>query len=169
MKKAFLALCASIFAAAASGETVEISTSGWCGSGTRRKWSFRGLSPTAGAAELTAGSQICSPWWPEANVLSATVTLACSTNEPTRFLQIKFLYDDGKPVGPVKFDAVARAGTFETQVIDANPARVARGIALTVPEDGDGDWCVRGISLAYAGSLANAATCPPRGLLLSIR
>ena len=169
MKKAFLALCVSIAAAVAGGETVEISTSGWCGSGTRQKWSFHELGQTAGAAELKTGAWINSPRWPEANVLSAAVTLACSTNEPTRFLQIKFLYDDGKPVGPVKFDAVARAGTFETQVIDANPARVARGIALTVPEGGDGDWSVRGISLAYAGSLANAATCPPRGLLLSIR
>lgn len=168
MKIVWCLICL-VAAAVASGETIEISTSGWCGSGTRQKWSFHGLGQTAGAAELKTGAWINSPRWPEANVLSAAVTLACSTNEPTRFLQVKFLYDDGKPVGPVKFDAVARAGTFETQVIDANPARVARGIALTVPEDGDGDWSVRGISLAYAGSLANAATCLPRVLLLSIR
>ena len=168
MKIVWCLICL-VAAAVARGETIEISTSGWCGSGTRQKWSFHGLGQTAGAAEFKTGAWINSPRWPEANVLSAAVTLACSTNEPTRFLQVKFLYDDGKPVGPVKFDAVARAGTFETQVIDVNPARVARGIALTVPEDGDGDWSVRGISLAYAGSLANAATCLPRGLLLSIR
>ena len=168
MKIVWCLICL-VAAAVARGETIEISTSGWCGSGTRQKWSFHGLGQTTGAAELKTGAWINSPRWPEANVLSAAVTLACSTNEPTRFLQVKFLYDDGKPVGPVKFDAVARAGTFETQVIDVNPARVARGIALTVPEDGDGDWSVRGISLAYAGSLANAATCPPRGHLLSIR
>ena len=168
MKKVFLALCVSIAAAVAGGETVEISTSGWCGSGTRRKWSFHGLRPTAGAARLTTGSQICSPWWPEANVLSAAVTLACSTNKPTRQLLVTFLYDDGK-ASTARVSSVRSPGAAETRSFDANPDRNAHGLRLSLSDGDDGDWTVSRVSLDCEGSLAQARTALPLGFLLSVR
>ena len=166
MKSAVIALCSICFAAAADGATVEISTDGWTGSGNTNGWKFANLG-TDGA--MTTGSFINSPIWPEAIVLCAAVTLACSTNAPTRFLQIKFLYDDENPIKPVKFDAVTLADTPETQMIYADPTRSARGIELTLSAGDTGAWSVRKISLAYGGSLAGSRTNPPQGFAVSVR
>lgn len=171
MKPSISFLCMALFASVAGGSTVEISTDGWTGSGARKKWSFRELDATSpgSAARFKSDSRINSPIWPEAIVLSAAVLLACSTNAPTRFLQIKFLYDDEKPIRPVKFDAVTLANTPETQMIYANPTRNARGIELTMSAGDTGAWSVRKISLAYGGSLAGSRTNPPQGFAVSVR
>lgn len=166
MNSAAIALCLALFASVAGGATVEISTDGWTGSGKTNGWTFANLG-TDGA--MTTGSFINSPIWPEAIVLCAAVTLACSTNAPTRFLQIKFLYDDENPIKPVKFDAVTLANTPETQMIYADPTRNARGIELSMSAGDTGAWSVRKISLAYGGSLAGSRTNPPQGFAVSVR
>ena len=171
MKCAAIALCVASFAAVAGGATVEVLTEGWTGSGVRKKWSFRALDATlpCGAARFTGGSRISSPIWPEAVVLCAAVTLACSTNTPTRWLRIRFLYEDDKPIRLEKFDAPAEADRLETQMVYADPDRVARGIELTVSEGDVGEWSVSKISLVCNGSLAKAHTNPPQGLAVLIR
>ena len=171
MKRAITCLGLALFAAAAGGATVEISTEGWTGSGVRKKWSFRELDATSpgGAARFKPGSRINSPIWPEAVVLCAAVTLACSTNAPARWLQIKFLYEDKKPIRPVKFDAITVADSPETQMIYADQTRSARGIELTMSDGDIGEWSVSKISLACSGSLAGSRTNPPQGFALIIQ
>ena len=171
MNSAAIAFCMALFASVAGGATVEILTEGWTGSGVRKKWNFRELdaTPPSSGARFKPESRINSPIWPEAIVLSAAVVLACSTNAPTRFLQLKFLYDDDKANHPMKFDAVTVADTPETQMIYANPTRNARGIELTMSAGDTGAWSVRKISLAYGGSLAGSRTNPPQGFALLIQ
>lgn len=171
MNSAAIALCLALFASVAGGATVEILTEGWTGSGARKKWSFRELDATSpgNAARFKSDSRINSPIWPEAIVLSAAVLLACSTNAPTRWLQIKFLYEDKKPIRPVKFDAITVADSPETQMIYADQTRSARGIELTLSDGDIGEWRVSKISLACSGSLAGSRTNPPQGFALIIQ
>ena len=79
MKRAITTLCLILFAAVASGATVEVSTEGWTGSGVTNGWTFANLGEpfAAGAARLGDGAWIASPTWPRASVLSATVTVEC--------------------------------------------------------------------------------------------
>ena len=170
MKSSISFLCLALFAAVAGGATVEISTSGWSGSGITNGWRFANLGePLAdGAARLGNGAWIASPRWPKASVLSATVAVECSTNAPDRFLQIAFLYDDGQPVKPIRFSAVSRADTTEIQTYDANPSRSARGIRLSYGDGSCGDWGISEIALIAKGELAADAPMSP-GLALIIR
>ena len=170
MKRAITTLCLILFAAVASGATVEISTSGWTGSGVTNGWSFANLGePFAdGAAKMGDGAWIASPRWPRASVLSATVTVECSTNAPDRFPQITFLYDDGQPAKPIRFSAVSRADTAEVQTYDANPSRSARGIKISSGTGTCGDWGISEIALIAKGELTADAPMSP-GLALIIR
>ena len=170
MKRAITILCMALFAAVASGATVEISTEGWTGSGVTNGWSFANLGePFAdGAARLGDGAWIASPRWPRASVLSATVTVECSTNAPDRFPQITFLYDDGQPAKPIRFSAVSRADTAEVQTYDANPSRSARGIKISSGTGTCGDWGIFEMALHAKGELAVDSPKSP-GLILIIR
>ena len=170
MNSAAIAFCMVLFAAATDGATVEVSTEGWTDSGVINGWSFANLGePFAdGAAKMGDGTWIASPTWPRASVLSATVTVECSTNAPDRFPQITFLYDDGQPAKPIRFSTVSRADTAEVQTYDANPSRSARGIKISSGTGTCGDWGIFKMALHAKGELAVDSPKSP-GLILIIR
>ena len=91
MNSAAIALCMALFASVAGGATVEILTEGWTGSGNTNGWKFANLG-SDGA--MGAESFIESPKWTDADILSAMVSVRCSTNQPDRIPQITFCYDE---------------------------------------------------------------------------
>ena len=142
----FVAICAAAFGAKESRIVLE--GGGW--SGATNGWTFAGIGADGA---MGAGSFIESPRWPKAEILTATITLCCSTNQPNRFVQITFLYDDDLPTRAIRVGAVERAGWGESQSFDANPDRVARGIRLTLSAGDVGDWQIAGVAIDYEGSL----------------
>ena len=102
---------------------------------------------------MGTGSFIESPRWPKAEILTATITLCCSTNQPNRFVEIAFFYDDDLPTRAIRVGAVERAGCCEEQSFDANPDRIARGIRLTLSVGEVGDWRIGGVAIAYEGDV----------------
>ena len=142
----FVAIGAAAFGAKESRIVLE--GGGW--SGATNGWTFAGIG-TDGA--MGAGSFIESPRWPKAEILTATITLCCSTNQPNRFVEITFLYDDDLPTRAIRVGPVERAGWSESQSFDASPDRVARGIRLMLSAGEVGDWRIAGVAIDYEGSL----------------
>ena len=102
---------------------------------------------------MGAGSYIESPIWTEADILSALVSVRCSTNQPDRTPQITFCYDDALTAKAIRLNPVAEGGRWESQAFDTNPDRHARGLRLALAETGTAAWIVRGIVLDYEGAL----------------
>ena len=148
----FVAIGAAAFGAKES--RIVLDGGGW--SGATNGWTFAGIG-TDGA--MGAGSVIESPRWPKATILTATITLCCSTNQPNRFVEITFLYDDELPSRAIRVGAVERANCREEQSFDANPDRIARGIRLTLSAGHVGDWRIGGVAIAYEGTMG----LPPAG------
>lgn len=142
----FVAICAAALGAKESRIVLE--GGGW--SGATNGWTFAGIG-TDGA--MGAGSFIESPRWPKAEILTATITLCCSTNQPNRFVEITFLYDDELPSRAIRVGAVERAGWGESQSFDASPDRIALGIRLTLSAGEVGDWRIAGVAIDYEVSL----------------
>ena len=150
MKTTVLLLFIAICAAAVGAKELRIVLEGGGWSGTTNGWTFAGIG-TDGA--MGAGSVIESPRWPKAEILTATITLCCSTNQPNRFVEIAFLYDDDLPTRAIRVGVVERADCREEQSFDANPDRIARGIRLTLSAGEIGDWRIDGVAIDYEGSL----------------
>ena len=142
----------------------------------------RGLGESAGrfAVELDAGGAtngwvvasggetVVSPTWPEAELLSAAVTLSCSTNAPNRWLAISFLRNGEAVAGPTRMEPVAAAGVTETQTFGVSRAKRANGLRLEVDEGRVGKWRVDAVEIAYFGSLVipeEPPAVPPNGPL----
>ena len=142
----FVAICAAAFGAKES--RIVVSGEGW--SGATNGWTFAGIGADGA---MGAGSFIESPRWPKAEILTATITLCCSTNQPNRFVEITFLYDDELPTRAIRVGAVERAGWGESQSFDANPDRIARGVRLTLSAGDVGDWRIGGVAIDYEGEL----------------
>ena len=142
----FVAIGAAAFGAKESRIVLE--GGGW--SGATNGWTFAGIGADG---TMGAGSVIESPRWLKAEILTATITLCCSTNQPNRFVEITFLYDDDLPTRAIRVGAVERAGCRESQSFDASPDRVARGIRLTLSAGDVGDWRIAGVAIACEGSL----------------
>lgn len=117
---------------------------------------------------MSTGSFIESPRWPKAEILTATITLYCSTNQPNRFVQISFLYDDDLPTRAIRVGAVSQADCREEQSFDANPDRIARGVRLTLSDGDIGDWRIESVALDYEGSLRLPRAGPSRGFKILI-
>ena len=150
MKSAVIALCSICFASVAGGATVEILTEGWTGSGVTNGWKFANIG-TGGA--MGAGSFFQSPKWTDADILSAMVSVRCSTNQPDRIPQLTFCYDDALTAKAIRLNPVAKEGRWESQAFDTNPDRHAKGLRLELAETGTAVWFVRSIVLDYEGSL----------------
>ena len=142
----FVAIGAAAFGAKES--RIVLDGEGW--SGATNGSTFAGIG-AYGA--MGAGSFIESPRWPKAEILTATITLCCSTNQPNRFVEITFLYDDELPSRAIRGGAVERANCREEQSFDANPERIARGIRLTLSAGEVGDWRIGGVAIAYEGDV----------------
>ena len=83
-------------------------------------------------------------------MLGAEVALKCSTNLPSRFLQVSFLWD-GKVVSwPIRFEAVFAANTREAQSLVVSRAKHANGIALSLSSGEVGNWGVYEVRLTTA-------------------
>ena len=147
----FCCLAVVLMAAAAFGakETrIVLEGGGW--SGATNGWTFAGIGADGA---MGAGSFIESPRWPKAEILTATITLSCSTNQPNRFVVITFLYDDDLPTRAIRVGAVERADCREEQSFDASSDRVARGIRLTLSAGEVGVWRIAGVAIDYDGEL----------------
>ena len=142
----FVAICAAAFGAKES--RIVLDGGGW--SGATNGWTFAGIGADGA---MGTGSFIESPRWPKAEILTATITLSCSTNQPNRFVQVTFLYDDELPTRAVRVGVVEKAGLGESQSFDANPDRIARGVRLTLSAGEVGDWRIGGVAIDYEGSL----------------
>ena len=141
-----VAICASSFGAKES--RIVLDGGGW--SGATNGWTFAGIGADGA---MGTGSFIESPRWPKAEILTATITLSCSTNQPNRFVQVTFLYDDELPTRAVRVGVVEKARLGESQSFDANPDRIARGVRLTLSAGEVGDWRIGGVASDYEGSL----------------
>ena len=124
----------------------------WNGDGEFMSWRWEKLGEAFedGAARFAADSRIVSPTWAELDVLGAEVTLCCSTNAPSRFLQMSFLRDGKVVSGPIRFEAVSVADKRETQTLAVSRAKHANGIALSVSDGTVGDWGVYEVRLTTA-------------------
>ena len=142
----FVAICTAAFGAKETRIVLE--GGGW--SGATNGWTFAG---TGADGAMGAGSVIESPRWPKAEILTATITLSCSTNQPNRFVEIAFLYDDDLPTRAIRVGAVERADCREEQSFDASSDRVARGIRLTLSSGDVGVWRIAGVAIDYDGEL----------------
>ena len=105
-KRPAVALVCLIAAAAwGSAPSVQMATLRWSGDGEFMGWRWEKLGEPFedGAARFAAESRIVSPMWAELDVLGAEVALRCSTNTPSRFLQVSFLRDGQVVSGPIRF------------------------------------------------------------------
>ena len=124
----------------------------WSGDGEFMSWRWEKLGEAFedGAARFAAESRIVSPRWAELDVLGAEVALRCSTNAPSRFLQMSFLRDGKVVSGPIRFEAVAVADKRESQSLAVSRAKHANGIALSLSSSEVGDWGVYEVRLTTA-------------------
>ena len=131
---------------------VRMATLRWTVDGDFMGWRWEKLDEPFedGAARFAAESRIVSPTWAELDVLGAEVTLRCSTNAPSRFLQVSFLRDGTVVSGPIRFEAVFAANTREAQSLALSRAKHANGIALSVSDGTVGDWGVYEMRLTTA-------------------
>ena len=130
----------------------QMATLRWNGDGEFMSWRWEKLGEAFedGAARFAAESRIVSPRWAELDVLGAEVALKCSTNMPSRFLQVSFLRDGKAVSGPIRFEAVAVADKREAQSLAVSRANHANGIALSVSDGTVGDWGVYEVRLTTA-------------------
>ena len=132
----------------------QMATLRWSGDGEFMGWRWEKLGEAFedGAARFAAESRIVSPRWTELDVLGAEMALRCSTNAPSRFLQVSFLRDGKVVSGPIRFEAVFAANTREAQSLAVSRAKHANGIALSLSSGEVGDWGV------YEARLTTAPT-----------
>ena len=131
---------------------VQMATLRWSGDGEFMSWRWEKLGEPFedGAAQFAVESRIVSPTWAELDVLGAEVALRCSTNMPSRFLQVSFLRDGKVVSGPIRFEAVFAANTREAQSLAVSRAKHANGIALSLSSGEVGDWGVYEVRLTTA-------------------
>ena len=122
-----------------------------------------------GAARFAAESRIVSPTWAELDVLGAEVTLCCSTNAPSRFLQMSFLRDGKVVSGPIRFEAVAVADKRESQSLAVSRAKHANGIALSLSGGEVGDWGVYEVRLTTEPTTYRNMSPPKKGFMVIIK
>ena len=161
MKRAITILCMALFAAVASGATVEISTCGWTGSGVTNGWSFANLGePFAdGAAKMGDGAWIASPTWPEIDILSVTICYECPVTTPDRSPQVTLLRDGATVDGPIELGLPFFANRAERTTIRAQQETQANGIVLDLPGDGLSCWGILSVVLA---TVPTSRPKPPR-------
>ena len=131
------------------------------------RWEKLGEAFEDGAARFAAESRIVSPTWTELDVLGAEVALRCSTNRPSRFLQVSFLRDGKVVSGPIRFEAVFAANTREAQTLAVSRAKHANGIALSLSSGEVGDWGVYEVRLTTAPT--TYVPPPKKGFMIIIR
>ena len=154
MKRAITTLCLILFAAVASGATVEISTEGWTDSGVTNGWSFANLGEDGA---MGAKSVIESPKLEQQAIAELTVTLQCSPGMPAVNISYALLRN-GKVVAPPKSVwPVAFANRRENQSMSVNPELRANAVRIF----GADGWCVSSIQL-------QTRPCPQPGLILRI-
>ena len=146
---------------------VQMATLRWSGDGEVRNWRWEKLGEAFedGAARFGAESRIVSPTWAELDILGAEVALRCSTNMPSRFLQVSFLRDGKVVSGPIRFEAVFAANTREAQTLAVSRAKHANGIALSLSSGEVGNWGVYEMRLTTAPTTyvpPNEPTEPPK-------
>ena len=146
----------------------QMATLRWSGDGEFMSWRWEKLGEAFedGAARFAAESRIVSPTWAELDVLGAEVALRCSTNAPSRFLQVRFLRNGKVVSGPIRFEAVAVADTRESQSLTVSRAKHANGIALSLSDGEVGDWGVYEVRLMTAPT---TYVPPKEGLMVIIR
>ena len=152
-KRPAVALFCLIAAAAwGSAPSARMATLRWSGDGEFRSWRWEKLGEAFddGAAQYAAESRIVSPTWAELDVLGAEVALRCSTNAPSRFLQVSFLRDGKVVSGPIRFETVFAANTREAQSLAVSRAKHANGISLSLSSGEVGDWGVYEVRLTTA-------------------
>ena len=139
----------------------------WSGDGEFMSWRWEKLGEAFedGAARFAAESRIVSPRWTELDVLGAEVALRCSTNAPSRILQVSFLRNGKVVSGPIRFEAVAVADKREAQTLAVSRAKHANGIALSLVED----WRICEVTLSLVGSSLRAKQLQKRGLAIVIK
>ena len=145
----------------------QMATLRWSGDGEFMSWRWEKLGEAFedGAARFAADSRIVSPTWAELDVLGAEVTLRCSTNAPSRFLQVSFLRDGKAVSGQIRLEAVAVADARESQMLAVSRAKHANGIALSLSSGEVGDWGVYEVRLTTAPTTyvpPNEPTEPPK-------
>ena len=164
----FALLCLTAAAGFCAETPTQMATLRWTGDGEFMNWHWEKLGEAFedGAARFAAESRIVSPTWAELDVLGAEVALRCSTNTPSRFLQMSFLRDGKVVSGPIRFEAVFAANTREAQSLAVSRAKHANGIALSLSSGEVGDWGV------YAVRLTTTPTTyvpPKKGFMVIIR
>ena len=175
MARRFGAVIGIWLAMAGFGE--EVATLRWSGDGEFMSWRWEKLGEPFedGAARFAAGSRIVSPRWAALDVLGAEVALRCSTNAPSRFLQVSFLRNGKVVSGPIRFEAVFAANTREAQSLAVSRAKHANGIALSLSSGEVADWGVYEVRLTTAPTTyvpPNEPTEPPKkqtGLMIIIK
>ena len=150
-------------------EPATIATLRWSGDGEVRSWRWEKLGEAFedGAARFAAESRIVSPTWAESDVLGAEVALRCSTNAPSRFLQVSFLRDDEVVSRPIRFEAVFAADARESQSLAVSRAKHANGIALSLSGGEVGDWGVYEVRLTTAPT--TYVQPPKKGFMVIIK
>ena len=154
-------LCSLATAGLGAEPTTQTTTTGWSGTGrwsdeveveNGRSWFWEKLGEAFedGAARFAAESRIVSPTWAELDVLGAEVALKCSTNAPSRFLQVSFLRDGKVVSGPIRFESVFAANTREAQSLAVSRAKHTNGIVLSLSSGEVGDWGVYEVRLTTA-------------------
>ena len=152
-------------------EPTTMATLRWSGDGEFRCWRWEKLGEAFedGAARFAAESRIVSPMWAELDVLGAEVTLRCSTNAPSRFLQVSFLRDGKVVSGPIRFEAVAVADKRESQSLAVSRTKHANGIALSLSGGEVGDWGVYEVRLTTAPTTYRNMSSPKKGFMVIIK
>jgi len=150
--KTLLFLASILVSSVGVAETITIETLGWTGSGETNGWRYVSLGTPFpdGAARFATGSRIVSPRWRDFDILGIDVKLRCSTNEPSRWLQVSFLRDRQVVTGPMRFDGVFAADKSETQSVPASRDLHANGFALSVSDGDVGDWGVYAVGVTVA-------------------
>ena len=147
----------------------QMATLRWSGDGEFMSWRWEKLGEAfeGGAARFATESWIVSPTWAELDVLGAKVALRCSTNAPSRFLQVSFLRDGKVVSGPIRFEAVAVADKRESQSLAVSRAKHANGIALSLSSGEVGDWGVYEVRLTTEPT--TYVPPPKKGFMVIIR
>ena len=156
---------------AMAGFSEEVATLRWSGDGEVRSWRWEKLGEAFedGAARFAAESRIVSPTWAESDVPGAEVALRCSTNAPSRFLQVSFLRDDEVVSGPIRFEAVFAANSRESQSLAVSRAKHANGIALSLSSGEVGDWGVYEVRLTTEPTTYRNMSPPKKGFMVIIK
>ena len=164
-------LCLTSIIAFCAETPVQMATLRWSGDGEFRSWRWEMLGEAFedGAARFAAESRIVSPTWAESDVLGAEVALRCSTNAPSRFLQVSFLRDGKVVSGPIRFEAVFAADARESQSLAVGRAKHANGIALSLSSGEVGDWGVYEVRLTTAPTTYRNMSPPKKGFMVIIK